>query len=203
MLLRTHKLGPIPSGMLQSTRPFYETISSTYSAIAPDLQGSHAHRYAAQITGGNQEFVEAISFQHYLSTQTLITLDEARARLAEVVATDLPLPLSQADYLLGLCDMTGELMRFSITSMAMTGQVPRAEGGDRTVLDDMRGIQAFLGGLNVADGRVGKDMAKKMEVLETSVQKVENALYGLVVRGAERPKGWLPDERGGEEIAGY
>ena len=29
--------------------------------------------------------------------------------------------------------------------------------------------------------------------MRASVEKVEKALYGLVVRGAERPKGWMPD----------
>jgi hypothetical protein len=28
------------------------------------------------------------------------------------------------------------------------------------------------------------------------VDKVEKALYGLTVRGSERPKGWMPDMGG-------
>jgi predicted translin family RNA/ssDNA-binding protein len=122
-------------------------------------------------------------------------------------------PLTESDYILGLFDMTGEVMRFAITAMATNGEVPR--GGDddgdddesrRNLLDDLRHIRWLLQDLDGPRGRLRQDMEKKMEVLEACVRKVENARYGLTVRGAERPKGWLPpDERSGmgEEIASY
>jgi hypothetical protein len=40
---------------------------------------------------------------------------------------------------------------------------------------------------------LGKDAEKKMEVMKTCVEKVEAAVYGMIVRGRERPKGWVPD----------
>ncbi len=36
--------------------------------------------------------------------------------------------------------------------------------------------------------------------MRASVEKVEKALYGLIVRGAERPKGWLPDTDTGRAV---
>jgi hypothetical protein len=29
--------------------------------------------------------------------------------------------------------------------------------------------------------------------MNTCVEKVETAVYGMIVRGRERPKGWVPD----------
>ena len=107
--------------------------------------------------------------------------------------------------------MTGELMRFAITAMATSGALPRPEGaalngGDdmevdsasaasqRTILTDLRQLRSALESLNTSGtGPFGKEVDKKADVMRQSVEKVERALYGLTVRGAERPKGWMPD----------
>jgi len=43
--------------------------------------------------------------------------------------------------------------------------------------------------------------------MKTCVEKVENAVYGMIIRGRERPKGWVPDigseERGREPVESY
>jgi hypothetical protein len=38
-----------------------------------------------------------------------------------------------------------------------------------------------------------RDMGKKVDVMQSSVEKVERAAYGILVRGSERPAGWRPD----------
>lgn len=105
--------------------------------------------------------------------------------------------MTEDDYLLGLFDLTGELMRFAITTMATTGALPRASGpaGEgRDILTDMRAIRTLFEALNVGDGGGFKrDVEKKLEVMRTCVEKVEGAVYGMIVRGRERPSGWVPD----------
>jgi hypothetical protein len=120
--------------------------------------------------------------------------------------------LSPEDYLLGLYDMTGELMKFAITAMATSGALPDIQSGDgqnnnavpagsrRNILTDMRNLRAALEGLDAGTGPFAKDVSKKMEVMQASVEKVEKALYGLIVRGAERPKGWMPDTDSGRAL---
>jgi predicted translin family RNA/ssDNA-binding protein len=113
--------------------------------------------------------------------------------------------LTQDDYLLGVFDMVGELMRFAITSMATSGGIPghgAAEGeagvGDgrgRDVVTDMRLLRSHLESLNMNGSSASKDVEKKMDVMKSCVEKVENAAYGMIVRGKERPKGWVPDTR--------
>jgi predicted translin family RNA/ssDNA-binding protein len=183
-------------------KQYYDAISKSYQDVGNDLQGLDAYRYGRAITGGTQEFVEAISFEHYLETQKLITFDETAEKVSSLGGKDTPIPVTEMDYVLGIYDMTGELMKFAVTAMAMNGEVPTTardenemdDGPRRNVLNDLRELRALLQGLSV-NGVLAKETYKKMDVMQASVQKVENALYGLIVRGAERPKGWMPEER--------
>ncbi|KAF3004080.1 hypothetical protein E8E13_003122 [Curvularia kusanoi] len=233
-LQRVRNVGqPVPPFVNKSNAQYWETIQKQYSSIAADLQSLNAHRYAHNITGGNQEFIEALSFHHYLETQSLISYDEAKAKIeslskgeakeGEALQKDHVVPLTPEDYILGICDMTGELMRFSVTSMATNGKLPagRAKAvpvskspadadkmdvdsqaptpaetqAPRTVLDDLRSIRLQLEMFEAPYGPkwVSELETKKMPVLRECVDKVEKALYGLTVRGSERPKGWMPD----------
>lgn len=220
----------LPPFVTKNNAQYWETIEKQYKSIAADLQGLNAHRYSHNITGGNQEFMEALSFQYYLETQSLISYDEATSRIAAMSGEGVAVPLTPEDYILGICDMTGELMRFSVTSMATHGKLPsgrakhdkasmqtKAQGDlddkmdideqspavqetqkPRTVLDDLRAIRLQLEMFEVAEGsKLEKELeTKKMPVMRECVDKVEKALYGLTVRGSERPKGWMPDVGG-------
>lgn len=203
---RIRKLAhPLPAHVVKGNTQYYDTIRDRYSAISADLQGLNTYRYARNITGGNQEWMEAVSFQHYLITGSLISYDEAKQMLHDLGGEGGPVDLSLEDWLLGIFDMTGELMRFAITSMATEGKLPSVEAdtdsmdvdipaSKRDVLTDLRALRADLEALNVGRGSpFARDVEKKMDVMQTSVEKVEKALYGLVIRGRERPKGWMPD----------
>lgn len=100
-------------------------------------------------------------------------------------------------------------MRFAITSMATNGALPRggsSENGKkgRDILIDLRSLRTYFESLDPTSGSGGwsplkKDVEKKMEVMKTCVEKVEGAVYGMIIRGRERPEGWVPDLGGGEE----
>ena len=224
---------PLPPHITKPNSPFYTTISTNYATISPDLQNLNAHRYARQISGGHQEYIEAASFEHYLTTASLLSYEEACAKIRALDPEGAGVGLGYEDYVLGIYDMTGELMRFAITAMATSGELPSpepsveseaqgdgpsaakmaksAEGegnGDamevdaaastaapkRNILTDLRQLRSALESLNTSGtGSFGKEADKKAQVMRQSVEKVERALYGLIVRGAERPKGWMPD----------
>ncbi len=139
--------------------------------------------------------MEAISFEHYLRTQKLITLEEAAKALPALV------DLTGDDYLLGIFDLVGELMRFAITTMATTGTLPGSTSGkdsaeERDILMDLRLLRTCFESLDTSScggSGLGRDVEKKMEVMKTCVEKVETAVYGMIIRGRERPKGWVPD----------
>jgi predicted translin family RNA/ssDNA-binding protein len=175
----------------------YETIRNLLTTAVPDLQGINANRYQYNISGGIQEYMEAVLFQHYLETQRLMSYEEAARTLPE------GLSLTHDDYVLGIFDMTGELMRFAVTNLATS----RSENTDLSVLADMQSLRSELEALNVEGSRaLAKDYENKMKTTRTSVEKVENSVYSMLVRGKERPKGWRPDSddrRGGEEVESY
>ena len=187
----------LPPNCSKDIDPRYKEICDRFTSVAPDIQGLNGWRYQRQISGGIQEFIEAVSFQHYLETQCLITPEEAQGRLPGGVQ------LTEDDYVLGLFDMVGELMRFAITNMATNGEVPRGSteedrGLKRDILADLRSLRTCFETLDTSHGYMDgsplkRDIEKKMEVMKACVEKVEGAVYGMIIRGQERPKGWVPD----------
>ncbi|PMD33703.1 translin-associated factor TraX [Hyaloscypha variabilis F] len=184
----------IPPKIASEIRDRGAGMQVQFDSITADLTGINAWRYQRQISPGIQEFMEAISFEHYLRTQKLITLEEASKALPGV-------DLTGDDYVLGIFDLVGELMRFAITTMATTGTLPGSKSSEnsaeeRDILMDLRVLRTSFEALDTtscgATG-LGKDVQKKMEVMKTCVEKVETAVYGMIIRGRERPKGWVPD----------
>ncbi|KAA6410290.1 MAG: translin-associated factor [Lasallia pustulata] len=208
---------PLPADLGKEMATRQAAIDGLFTAVSPDLEGVNAWRYQKQVAGGVQEYVEGVSFRHYLETQRLVTYAEAQSKIPGGVA------LAEDDYLLGLFDLVGELMRFAITSMATNGELPGGsssgsssqdpERGRRDILADLRSLRTHFEALNTTSSTVvgsgaalGREVEKKMEVMKTCVEKVENAVYGMIVRGRERPKGWVPDlreDRAGEPVESY
>lgn len=182
--------------------------------------------------------MEALSFQYYLENQSLISYKQSKEKVAELcrggeTEQDVKVvPLTVEDYVLGIYDMIGELMRFSITSMATNGKLPAgrtkkkaiipptegdtqdvdkmdvdepAEEQPRTVLDDLREIRLVLEMFEPAAGsKFYSECEKKAGVMRECVDKVEKALYSMTVRGSERPKGWRPEmEERRPEVESY
>ncbi|KAL1961651.1 hypothetical protein VTN77DRAFT_1366 [Rasamsonia byssochlamydoides] len=208
---------PIPPSIAKENQARFDQILDLFRSIVPDITGLNAWRYQRQVSPGIQEFIEALSFQHYVQTQRLISRDEVAAHLPpEVLVTE-------EDYLMGIFDLTGEMMRFAVTMLSTGGQVKRktqpssssavastdgnAEQEEDTplrelpaaqanIVVDLRGMRAQFESLNVPrrhSSNMMRDMYKKVEVMQNSVEKVERAAYGILVRGSERPSGWTPD----------
>lgn len=175
-----------------------QQINETFQNVKADLQGINAHRYQRQISGGIQEFMEAALFEHYLVNQSVMNYEEAAATLPEGIM------LTHEDYVLGIFDMTGELMKIAITYMATNGKLPGRVGG-ASVLTDMQVMRTYLQLIDAGHGPFAKEYEGKLRVTRQSVEKVENSVYSMTVRGKERPKGWKPefDMRQNEEIESY
>lgn len=176
-------------------------IKALLSTIVEDVSGIRRHRYNLMCL---EEFVEAISFAHYLEHQRLITPQELQASLGDV-----DVPLSVDDYIYGVFDLTGEMMRFATTVTALTGTIPTgvtmtgADGDDgkepatsgetddapRNILTDLQDVSSMLQLVQINS----RNYFKKKEVMIEQVRKVERVGYGVTVRGNERPKGWMPD----------
>lgn len=157
-----------------------EEIAKLLGSIAPDLESINRYRYAYSLRC-LEELVEALSFAHYLRHQKLITLSETQEAIPAGVV------LAPHDYMYGVFDLFGELMRFATVTTAQTGQLV---GEGRNILEDIHELSCAY---EMLPDVPTKDYRAKMEAMRQSVKKVERLGYGLVVRGSERPKGWVPD----------
>ncbi|TQV96431.1 translin-associated factor TraX [Cordyceps javanica] len=173
-------------------------IATLLGSIAPDLQSINRYRYQSSMRC-LEELVEALSFAHYLRHQTLITPAQAQAAVPADVS------LTEYDYMYGVFDLFGELMRFTTVTTAQTGRLlgGRADGDhdhhhSRTLLSDMQDLGCAFEMMRDVPTR---DYRNKVEAMRQSVRKVEKLGYGLVVRGSERPKGWVPDMK--EDVADH
>lgn len=160
-------------------------LASKFRAMAKELQSaSDAWQYARAFSPGLQEFVEATALLQYLQDASLLRLDSLQRQLSfdDVcpVAPPLRVPVSVQDFLLGLADLTGELMRLSMNCVA-AGDLATP----RQVHKFLQSVHAHFEAVSL---RVGRDSMRKLEVMRASLVKVERACYTMRVRGAEFPE---------------
>jgi hypothetical protein len=180
------------------------------------LQDLNRYRYARQFSG-LEELVEALTFSAYLRTARLLTPREIQQQVTDLItsttapalppSTEVPraqenpptILLDEDDYIMGVFDLTGEIMRFATTNrhFVLPFQPKHCPEQTLSVLRDMQLLESMFRLLpppdRHSDPRRAKAFAGKMETLLTSVHKVEVLAYGLAVRGSERPEGWVPD----------
>ncbi|EGE86587.1 translin-associated factor TraX [Blastomyces dermatitidis ATCC 18188] len=201
---------PLPKNITEDNQERLAQITALFNSVVPDLAGINEHRYQWQISPGIQEYIEAATFQHYVETQRLMSLDDVTESLPPGIL------VTEADYILGLFDLTGEMMRFAITTMSadsvktmsVDGAAPTGSNEKDTsrgsILLDLRQLRAMFESINVPRGHsLNRDFGKKLEVMQRCVEKVERAAYGLLVRGSERPGGWIPDLTGPPQVESY
>ena len=102
-------------------------------------------------------------------------------------SSKITLQLTASDFILGLADLTGELMRLCINSVG-SGNVSLP----LSLLPFFRAL--FCGFHSFASGV--KSMNQKMTVLRSSLGKVEHVCYTMKVRGSEIPRHMLMDAIG-------
>ncbi|PPQ90409.1 hypothetical protein CVT25_014927 [Psilocybe cyanescens] len=168
-------------------------IQDLYAKLQPELESERFWRYQRQVSPGLQEYIEALSFAHYLDHGSLITFDEVQKTLMTPEGVEY-FPLTLSDYLLGLSDLTGELMRFAISGIANKGGRKRATevcAFVRRCKSDFEGMTPYI-----------RELRKKQSVTTQSLEKIEDddgaltepsasgffstpAAYAIVVRSSE------------------
>ncbi|KAL2757021.1 hypothetical protein ACRALDRAFT_1075741 [Sodiomyces alcalophilus JCM 7366] len=203
---RVNKLGPLPQRTQEDIDSRMAEIKTHLTSIEADLASLNRYRYAYSLRC-LEELVEALVFAHYLRTQTLLSPEAVEAAVPASIA------LTEYDYMYGVFDLFGEMMRFATVTAAQTGRLVGGDvGGDgagqdegggrrRHILTDFHELSTAFELLPEIHDRTFRF---KMEAMRTSVRKVEKLGYGIAIRGSERPKGWLPDfkddhEPGGDE----
>ncbi|XP_078504942.1 translin-associated protein X-like [Lissotriton helveticus] len=227
---------PHKEDLLAESESKLNAVRHKIKQVAQELMGEDMYQYHRAFTPGLQEYVEAVTFQHFVITQSLISIEDINKQLvfaakeeelnsnvpseppekstseslerpvcksiqnrlpssldklpSELSDTQQPpsvwsLKVTPVDYLLGVADLTGELMRLCIGSVG---------NGD---IDTPFELSQFLREIHDGFSYIGNagpyEISRKLYTLKQSLAKVENACYTLKVRGSEIPKHMLAD----------
>lgn len=150
------------------------------SRLVKELQGTDFWKLRRAYSPGIQEYVEAATLCKFCITGTLLNLDEINSTLLPLSdPSHEPLQITVLDYLLGLADLTGELMRLAIGRIS-DGELEYAEKICRFVRDIYRELTLVVPYMDDSS-----EMKSKMDTMLQSVVKIENACFSVHVRGSE------------------
>ncbi|KAK4305687.1 hypothetical protein Pmani_022430 [Petrolisthes manimaculis] len=160
--------------------------------IAMELRDEDPYQFVNAYTAGLQEYIEALSFHHFLLTGSIVSHEEVQRRLtygpqdeAQAALVPLSVLVRPKEYILGVADLTGELMRFCIKC------VSTADFDKCYQICDV--LKAMHGGFLSLGYIPAKELYHKMMVFKSSLHKVEEACYSLQLRKSEVPADMLSD----------
>ncbi|EGD75813.1 translin associated factor X [Salpingoeca rosetta] len=145
------------------------SIHATIRAIAKELDGTDPAMHHRAYSPGMQEYIEAITFMAYIKDGSLPSPEDIAALIFDGAGDDDPrMAIVSTDYILGIADLTGELMRLCINN-ATDNTIPFQ------ICERMRDI--YEGFLSISPKMRMKDFEKKMEVMGNSLRKVEKRTH--------------------------
>ncbi|KAJ9585680.1 hypothetical protein L9F63_002470 [Diploptera punctata] len=191
-----------------------QLITTHFKSIAKELKGEDPYQYVRAYTAGLQEYIEAVTFHHYLMNNSLenwikiknnlvFENQNPQTELTSAGETDsaekkddetssiIEAHVSPMDYILGVADLTGELMRKCINNLG-SGNI---ESCYQTCAFVREIYSAFLS----VSCTGHKELSRKLVTLRQSLSKMENACYTIHVRGSEIPKHMLADVISGSQ----
>jgi len=154
------------------------------------------YRHIRKFGFGLQEYVEAVSFYHYLLEGRLVSLKQAEDMMHllpdQPEAPTARMELTMDDYLLGVTDLSGELMRFAANSVSLYGNTAAASSilyFMQSLLSSFRqlAVDSKSGGGRGDSANPLHELAPKITVMEQSLSKVELLCYKVELRRLEFP----------------
>jgi len=222
--------------------------TNLWSRVAKELRKEEDYQFLRKYSDGLQEWIEALSFYHYIHFKRLISWQEVQQELIfanstpkiEITAAedlaksteqidlnsdmnnkskddsencneitekgeegtkertekikeddsseefeDMKIEVPPTEYVLGLADLTGELMRNAINSLSC---------GDMDICFTLLAfLQKMHAGFLEVEQNCPRVVHRKLTTLKQSMIKVENACYQISVRGSEIPENHLAD----------
>lgn len=166
-------------------------VDSYFKSIAAELENQDAYQYLKAYRGSLEEYIEAETFYQYLQDENLGSWMQLEKTLTykveeeDAVVKTLHTLVTPYEYILGIADLTGELMRKCINNLA-TGDIASCYHTCNFVRYMYKG---FLGCTNTPN----REINRKLCTLKQSLHKMENVCYTIKVRGSEIPKHILVD----------
>ncbi|XP_063705335.1 translin-associated protein X [Culicoides brevitarsis] len=149
-----------------------------FQAVAKELKDRDQYQYLRAFTFGLQEYIEACSFYDYLNGDPICDWNDFQNKLT-FDAEGTHVFVSPTDLLLGLSDLTGEVMRFCINSLG-SSNVEECF----TSTKFMQIIHKCL----LSTTLQSRDFCHKLLTLKQSVLKCEMVCFLIKVRGSEATK---------------
>ncbi|KAL2612456.1 hypothetical protein R1flu_024148 [Riccia fluitans] len=166
----------------QAQRDLNAVRSNQVTRLAREMQGNDYWKFRRAFSPGMQEFVEAAATVEFAKTGRLLTLAELNRSFLHIKdAANKPFEVSIPDYILGVGDLTGELMRLAVSGIA-AGQPEAAI----SVCNLIRGLYEGFSMLPSLQENL-RDWKTKSDTMFQSLMKVETACYNVHVRGSEYP----------------
>lgn len=165
--------------LAESNDRLRKLCASKFSLIAKELAGKDVNQYIRAYSAGVQEFIEALSFYEFSGDSEKLSswknITENFLTFAEESLHVIP-----TEFMLGLQDTTGELMRKAVNSLG-SGDV------DQTlrVCDILRSLHI---GFSSIHNHHNREWNRKMYTLYQSLLKTEYVCYCIKVRGKETAK---------------
>eukprot|EP00761_Pharyngomonas_kirbyi_P008102 gb/GECH01008113.1/.p1 GENE.gb/GECH01008113.1/~~gb/GECH01008113.1/.p1 ORF type:complete len:262 (+),score=70.95 gb/GECH01008113.1/:1-786(+) len=172
--------------ILEEASEKIKNINENIAKIAKEvnIDKEYYWRYFRSFSGGLQEYVEAVSLLYYLQYKELVPLNHFREKLLlfndrKDSEADQPLylHLSEVDYILGIGDLTGELMRLATNAVV--------RGDLNTPAEILSFMEDLYGRFQSLPSGIHRDIAKKTSIMKQSLEKVEKLCYRLQIRGEE------------------
>lgn len=182
---------------------------TNFATIAKELHGQDPYQFLRAYTGGLQEFIEAYTFWEYIGKQEIshwtaiqdqlkYTVPINEGKKDETAAQessdeeqsdadiDISCPLPPLEFILGVGDLTGEVMRKCINSLG--------SGDVDSCFEHRRFLQELYKGFISVGSVRSRDFSQKLTALRQSLLKSENVCYNVKVRGGEAAKWGSSDD---------
>ncbi|XP_061402850.1 translin-associated protein X [Musca vetustissima] len=186
-----------------------KVIACNFKAIAEELHGHDPYQFRGAYSPGLQEFIEAYTFMEYIKyvendsegaggdeggemsdwnalqkKMTYPASEEKEVKDEEEITTSSKAStmffVDPNEYILGVSDLTGELMRRCINSLC--------SGETDTTMACCKALQKFFTGYISLNVHRCRELSRKIYTMRQSVLKAENVCYNVKVRGGEAAK---------------
>lgn len=160
----------------QIQKIWFERISVEFNYEDRVQRCNIKDRFSKFAFPGLEEYIEAVSFLEFLESDTLITIDKLQTMLTKQNEDEAIMPIRPLEYLGGLGDLTGELMRMAIQLLGVA---------DLTLIE--RIVELIKSVKRVLEDNLGhfNSLHQKLKTLDNSLKKIEDTRYMYEVRKAE------------------
>ncbi|BEI92687.1 uncharacterized protein CcaverHIS019_0503150 [Cutaneotrichosporon cavernicola] len=189
LIFHLHRGATSPSARaknLKDARVKEREIHKNFAAIAAELAAGSAEedagaenfwKFNRQVSPGLEEYIEGYSFLYYLETGDLVSLPDLQKALVSEETGENLVVITPEDYILGMSDLTGELMRYATNALS-TGD----HNTPLAVCNFVRVVKTLFDG--IAPSVLFK-LKKKQEETTRSLEKIEKVCYALRLRLVE------------------